>query len=56
MKYWTKRTYNMADGSPVVKVYTPSIRGTKRQVIQFLVVDDNWEKAEAEAKAWISKN
>jgi hypothetical protein len=51
--YWTKQTYNKANGQPVVKVYTNGNRAPL-QVEQFSVVDGDWQKAEAAAKAWIA--
>ncbi len=54
-KYWTKQTYNKATGQSVVKVYTDGNRAPL-QVVQFPVVDGDWEAAEAQAREWIKKN
>lgn len=55
---YTKRTTNFTTGLPVVKVYvdTTDRRGNQRprQLIQFPVVDDDWETAEGRAAVWIS--
>lgn len=54
-KYWMKRTYNTFTGVPVVKVYTNGLRAPL-QIIQFEVIDDDWEASEKKAEDWMRKN